>query len=902
MPTPTPRRPKPTPLPPGSPRHSRSVTPARPDDSGGTSGTASSSRAPSQTVRQQRLQGAFLTIIGLAGLIGGVLFSIEAPRFTPVPVVFLTFWLVMVIVGKILFAGLGRLREAGVGAPAPSQVRAAAAVAGIVVAVGMMGFAATGTGAGVAAAAPCPGGGPATCGPTGPELTFTPPPAQTGAPGGQQGGQQTGGNTGATSPSPAGSGGDNGPGIQAQTPQFGTPGQQAPNIPGNEQPGQGGQRPQGNGQGQPNQNPTVQTTAPGGPQQTGQQQPGQQTQSGLPSSPTITVTKTESQCAVPGAGTPGGPGSGESSDNGGGTGPDNGDGENKDGAPSWAYLVAEATGLMAGGRNRRLATPGAVTSQLTSETLTDTTAATKASTEYYSSARINPSPSRDLEPPAPNTADAPPSHQPMQPPSTGSGNSESGPSSSPNPGVSSGQGAPVGTSPGQGLGTGSNNGSTPTPIPGDADPGATTTNVGWPDVPGVPDPGLPKPGSGFVEGPVIAALPAIVTAGIAFAVAVIGALVGAIVAVLIAAANALDAFGKLIPPLAGAINSWLGGSAGKTLDDLLKDLPEKTREALRKWLEENLPKLIDKLREAGLLPAAPAAPGGGASPAGPPTPGTATPDLPTPGNPGTPLPGQTRPPLTPKPTTPPDPGKIPAPGRNDPDTGLPVIPQQPRPSTTPQPGTGSAPSASNGATTPAPPSQGAPNKPGETKKPGESSGKREPDPKGFTPPFKANPGDGTLEKIAEWMTLFREGRLSDSQLANLLRPFTPQITAANDISLQGIRRPRVGDDNPATPEQPITARRNGLPNVSADHIIPLIQMVGLPGFKDLSAAQVYDLINWTRNLQWMATPDNQGKGGNSAVNVTRWATNPAFVTAQTALENSARQALLEAISQLVKGQ
>ncbi|KXP01031.1 hypothetical protein AXK60_09640 [Tsukamurella pseudospumae] len=309
---------------------------------------------------QQRLQGAFLTIIGIAGLFGGVLFSIEAPRFTPVPVVFLTFWLVMVIVGKILFAGLGKLRETGVtAAPAAAQVRAAAAVAGIVVAVGMMGFAATtGVGAGVANAV-CPGD--ATCPPgPGPTLTFDPPTQTPGGQQGNQGGQQTGGNTGATSPSPAGSGGDNGPGIQAQTPQFGSPGQQAPNIPGNEQPGQGnqgGQRPaQGNGQGQPNQSPAVQTTAPGGPRQTDNQQPGQQTQSGQPSSPTVTVTKTESQCAVPGAGNgaagaPGNPGNNDSSNNGGSTGPDGG--EKKDGAPSWAYLVGEVSALMAGRRGRK---------------------------------------------------------------------------------------------------------------------------------------------------------------------------------------------------------------------------------------------------------------------------------------------------------------------------------------------------------------------------------------------------------------------------------------------------------------------------------------------------------------------------------------------------------------------
>jgi hypothetical protein len=308
-------------------------------------------------VTQQRLQGAFLTVIGVAGMFGGVLFSIEAPRFTPVPVVFLTFWLVMVIVGKILFTGLGKLRDAGVGAPAPQQLRAAAAVAGIVVAVGMMGFAATSTGGvGVAAAAPCPGGGPATCGPTpGPELTFTPPQAQTTAPG-QQGQQGSGQDNNGIATSPSSGGGENGPGIQAQTPQFGTPGQQAPNIPGNEpeQPAQGGQQPaQGNQGGQQGQQNPVRTTAPGRPDQNQQQTQGQQS-----SEPTVTVTKTESQCAVPGAGgngaaPGGGSGGGSASDSGSSGGPDSASGEDEEGAPSWAYLVGEVSALMTGRRGRK---------------------------------------------------------------------------------------------------------------------------------------------------------------------------------------------------------------------------------------------------------------------------------------------------------------------------------------------------------------------------------------------------------------------------------------------------------------------------------------------------------------------------------------------------------------------
>ncbi|BDD81260.1 hypothetical protein TPB0596_10230 [Tsukamurella pulmonis] len=310
------------------------------------------------SVTQQRLQGAFLTIIGLAGAFGGVLFSIEAPKYTPVPVVFLSFWLVMVIVGQVLFAGLRKLRAAGVGAPAPEQVRAAAAVAGIVVAVGMMGFAATTAGGGSAVAAPCPGGGPETCGPTPgqPELTFTPPAGQQTAPGGQQGQQGAQQGSDGIATSPAGSGGENGPGIQAQTPDFGTPGQPTPNIPGNEpdqpaqQPGQG----QGQQQGSQQQQSPVQTTAAGRPQQG--QQTGGPTQSGeaSPSRPTVTVTQTQSQCpapAAPGAGGQGAPGGGGDASGLGAGGPDGGDSE--DGAPSWAYLVGEVTALMTGRRGRK---------------------------------------------------------------------------------------------------------------------------------------------------------------------------------------------------------------------------------------------------------------------------------------------------------------------------------------------------------------------------------------------------------------------------------------------------------------------------------------------------------------------------------------------------------------------
>lgn len=63
----------------------------------------------------------------------------------------------------------------------------------------------------------------------------------------------------------------------------------------------------------------------------------------------MTITQTQSQCPAPGgAGSGGAPGNGGTSNDGGSVGPD--DGEGKDGAPSWAYIVAESSAVLAGRR------------------------------------------------------------------------------------------------------------------------------------------------------------------------------------------------------------------------------------------------------------------------------------------------------------------------------------------------------------------------------------------------------------------------------------------------------------------------------------------------------------------------------------------------------------------------
>ncbi|MCS3782396.1 hypothetical protein [Tsukamurella ocularis] len=273
------------------------------------------------------LSGVLLTALGIIGIVAGVLFSIIAPQLRPVPLVFLGFWLVMVFVGKVFFSGLTRLREAGRSAPAPEQIRAAAAVLAIVAATS---FAGAFVGAG-SSWATCPGD--ATCPPgPGPQLTFTPPTQQQTTAPGQQGPQQGGQQDNGIATSPAQGGSNDGGNIQAQTPQFGTPGQQAPTVPGNEpdQPAQGTApaRPTG-------QQPEVRTTAPGRP--TPATTTPRRPRIEADSSTSRTTTRSPAESSAPHR-----PYTTDNDD----------DRDEDDDPPMWAYLVNESTALTAGRRLR----------------------------------------------------------------------------------------------------------------------------------------------------------------------------------------------------------------------------------------------------------------------------------------------------------------------------------------------------------------------------------------------------------------------------------------------------------------------------------------------------------------------------------------------------------------------
>lgn len=75
-----------------------------------------------------------------------------------------------------------------------------------------------------------------------------------------------------------------------------------------------------------------------------------------------------------------------------------------------------------------------------------------------------------------------------------------------------------------------------------------------------------------------------------------------------------------------------------------------------------------------------------------------------------------------------------------------------------------------------------------------------------------------------------------------VRRETPQRDFPN-VALQGQSRPNVGDPSVATPGQTIAPKRDGGPGVSADHIVPLAEIVQLPRFMELNPDNMWGVVN-----------------------------------------------------------
>jgi hypothetical protein len=122
-----------------------------------------------------------------------------------------------------------------------------------------------------------------------------------------------------------------------------------------------------------------------------------------------------------------------------------------------------------------------------------------------------------------------------------------------------------------------------------------------------------------------------------------------------------------------------------------------------------------------------------------------------------------------------------------------------------------------------------------------------------------------------------------------------------NVTLRGTPRPEVGDPDPAYPGRTIPkASGNEDPDVSPDHIVPLAEIVQLPGFTRLSPENMYAVATAPLNLQWLSRTANQSKGSRIIAAMTQ--ADPAWRDSQTNLQNQVRTQLQDIIDRLISSQ
>lgn len=138
-------------------------------------------------------------------------------------------------------------------------------------------------------------------------------------------------------------------------------------------------------------------------------------------------------------------------------------------------------------------------------------------------------------------------------------------------------------------------------------------------------------------------------------------------------------------------------------------------------------------------------------------------------------------------------------------------------------------------------------------------------------------------------------------LRDAVRPRSPGDVGS--APLQGQPRPAVGSPDPAFPGRtiPVSAASASTPNpvsaTSPDHIVPLVEILQMPGFLQLTPANMLLVANSSANLQWLSTVANVRKSNRSAAAIS--GANPAWIADQVAAEDASRQRLLTAIQALL---
>ncbi|WP_327333122.1 hypothetical protein [Streptomyces anulatus] len=144
--------------------------------------------------------------------------------------------------------------------------------------------------------------------------------------------------------------------------------------------------------------------------------------------------------------------------------------------------------------------------------------------------------------------------------------------------------------------------------------------------------------------------------------------------------------------------------------------------------------------------------------------------------------------------------------------------------------------------------------------------------------------------------------------SSLARPMYDALRAGNPGNLpytylKGGTKLTVGQPDPAYPassRRVIMPNARGNPKISADHIVPLAELMQMRGFTKLSAENMFIISRAPINFQWLSSAANLSKQSRSAAAMT--GVDPKWQASQVTLENETRKKLQDIIDQLLKGQ
>ena len=185
-----------------------------------------------------------------------------------------------------------------------------------------------------------------------------------------------------------------------------------------------------------------------------------------------------------------------------------------------------------------------------------------------------------------------------------------------------------------------------------------------------------------------------------------------------------------------------------------------------------------------------------------------------------------------------------------------------------------------------------------------------PAPKALKPTVLSDLGKAAAAARPQWTSPTPPVKLGDGRVTvpkdHALRPVWDvvknQVTPLKpypNVPLQGERRPSVGDSHPSG--YTVGSKPNGAPAVSADHIVPKVEILYLPRFLELTPENMWEVLNAASNLQWLPSEVNtRNKNSKSAADMQD--VDPDWQKEQVALQDRKRRELTDMIAQLADSQ